>query len=146
MSCGAVDLIPLGTRERYVCATADLSQMLGVHCTRNYLHIGGMTKYPRGSNSRFADTVFFRNFSELGVQFGKLFVVDKRALEKSILKRLPRLDRHIFNSGILEHTSVVHHRIGIFHISIHSRGDHSRFGDRELKLVDSERMLDCGFQ
>ena len=86
-TCGAVDLIPLGTRERYVCATADLSQMLGVHCTRNYLHIGGMTKYPRGSNSRFADTVFFRNFSELGVQFGKLFVVDKRALEKSILKR-----------------------------------------------------------
>ena len=82
-----VYLIPFRARQRYVCGFADISQMVGIHRSRDQLHIGRMAQDPCRRNSRFGQAVFFTDLGKLRVEFGKIRIINESPLEKTLLKR-----------------------------------------------------------
>ena len=108
MAGSAVDLVPFRARQRHVRGFADICQVVGIHRSRNQLHICRMAQDPRRHDSRFGQTVFFTDLGKLCIQFGEILIVNVSSLEKSVLKRRPRLNRHLFDAAVFQKPAVVH--------------------------------------
>ena len=57
---------------------ADILEMLGIHCTGNGLHPGGMTEDPGDGNGSFGNAVFVADLPKHLVQFGDLVMSCRR--------------------------------------------------------------------
>ena len=130
-------------RQVDVCRGADFFQVAGVHRSGDRLYFCRMTQDPCDRDGSFWNAVFSADLAQRFVKLRERRVVDETAVKEAMLERRPGLDRDIVQPAVIQNSAVPVDRPFCRQV-IHVKRliDELRLLDRELKLIEDQRLTD----
>ena len=97
-----------------------------------------MAQDPCSRDRILGDTIFFRKLVEYLIQFREFLISDKDSLKHAVLERRPRLQRQLFQTCILDQTSVAAAAGIVVDIDVQACINRRAVCRRELDLIDAD--------